>query len=71
MKRLLMAAAIACAISVTTLAGDIPSDGAPRPQSQGTTTPTLLGDIPSDGRAESLSNAALSALLTALGLASI
>lgn len=71
MKRFLMATAIACAISVTALAGDIPSDGAPRPQSQGITNPAVLGDIPSVGEANSLSDAALTAILTALGLASI
>jgi hypothetical protein len=71
MKRFLMATAIACALSVTTLAGDIPSDGAPQPPPPQTTSPTLLGEIPSDGGARSLSAAAISALLTALGLASI
>ena len=71
MKRLLMATAIACALSITTLAGDIPSVGAPQPQSQQATSPTLLGEIPSDGGARSISEAAVSALLTALGLASI
>jgi hypothetical protein len=70
MKRLLMATAIACAISMTTLAGEIPSGGAPQPQSQQTTSSAVLGDIPSDGVAQSISDAAVSALLTALGLAS-
>jgi hypothetical protein len=70
MKRLLMASALLAMLCAQGIAGDIPTDGAPKPQSQGTTSPTLLGDIPSDGRAESLSDAALSALLTALGLAS-
>jgi hypothetical protein len=70
MKRFLMATAIACAISATTLAGDIPSDGAPKPQSQQTTSLTPLGDIPSGDMVESMSDAALSALLAALGLAS-
>lgn len=71
MKRFLMATAIACALSITTLAGEIPSVGAPQPPPQQTTSPTLLGEIPSDGGARSLSGAAISALLTALGLASI
>jgi hypothetical protein len=68
MKRLLMASALLAVLCAQGIAGDIPTDGAPRPESQGTTTPILLGDIPSDGRAESLSDAAFSALLTALGL---
>jgi hypothetical protein len=71
MKRFLMATAIACALSMTTLAGDIPSGGAPQPQSQQAASQTLLGDIPSVGKAQSVSSAAISALLTALGLASI
>jgi len=70
MKRFLVATAIACALSVTTLAGEIPSGGAPQPQPQAT-SPTLLGDIPSGGKAQSLSSAAISALLSALGLAAI
>ena len=70
MKRFVMATAIVCALSVTTLAGDIPSDGAPQPQSQ-STSPTLLGEMPSGDKAQSFSTAAISALLTALGLASI
>jgi hypothetical protein len=71
MKRFLMATAIACALSITTVAGDIPSDGAPRPQSQQTTSPTLVGEIPTSDKAQSFSDAALSVILTALSLASI
>jgi len=71
MKRLLMATAIACVFSITTLAGDIPSGDAPKSQSPQTTSASLLGDIPSDGSARSISGAAISALLTALGLASV
>jgi hypothetical protein len=70
MKRLLMATAIACVFSISTLAGDIPSGGAPQPQPQQTASPTVLGQIPTDGVARSISGAALSAILTALGLAS-
>jgi hypothetical protein len=71
MKRLLMAATIACGLSMTSMAGEIPSGGAPQPPPQQTTSPTGLGDISSDGGALSVSEAAISALLTALGLASI
>ena len=71
MKRFLMATAIACAISATTLAGDIPSDGAPTPPPPQTSSTSSLGEIPSDGEAITISDAALSALMTALGLASI
>ena len=69
MKRFLLATAIACALSATTLAGDIPSGDAPHPQSQQTTSPSVLGEIPSGGAPDQISDAALSALLTALGLA--
>ncbi len=71
MKRLLMATAVACALSITTLAGDIPSVGAPQPQPQQTTGPTILGGIPTDGGARTISGAAVSAILSALGLAAI
>ena len=70
MKRLLMATAITCALSITTPAGEIPSGGAPQPPPPQNGSTTTLGDIPSGG-VQSLSDAAISALLTALGLASI
>ncbi len=70
MKRLLMATAITCALSITTLAGEIPSGGAPQPQPQPATSPSVRGEIPTLGGARTISDAAISALLTALGLAS-
>ena len=70
MKRFLMAMAIACALSITTLAGDIPSGGLPQPQSQPANSPTVLGEIPTMGVAQPITDAALTAVLTALGLAS-
>jgi hypothetical protein len=66
-----MASAFACVLSVSTLAGEIPSDGKTQPQPQPTASSTVLGDIPSGDSARSISGAAISALLTALGLASI
>jgi hypothetical protein len=69
MKRFFVASAFACVFSISTLAGEIPSDGAPKPQSQQTTVTADPGDIPTDGQLASVSDAALSALLTALGLA--
>jgi hypothetical protein len=71
MIRLGNVALVACLLCGSALAGDIPSVGAPQPQSQQTTSPTLLGEIPTSDKAQSLSDAALSAILTALGLASI
>lgn len=71
MKRIFVALAFACVFSISTLAGEIPSDGAPKPQSQQTPVTTNPGDIPTDGQLALVSDAALSALMTALGLASI
>lgn len=71
MKQFLMAIALLTALCARGIAGDIPTDGSPQPQPQQATSPTLLGDIPSGGGAQSLSDAAITALLTALGLASI
>ncbi|MBC8028529.1 MAG: hypothetical protein H7Z16_00290 [Pyrinomonadaceae bacterium] len=71
MKRFLMAIALACALSSSTLAGDIPSVGAPSPPPPATnqiTSAPLPGDIPSDGFAAQVSDAARSAFLTVLGL---
>ena len=71
MKRLLMASVIACAISITTLAGDIPSGGAPISLSSETSSIVTLGEISSVGEVTTISDAVLSALMTAFGLASI
>jgi opacity protein-like surface antigen len=71
MKRFLAAIALACAFSVSALAGDVPTSGAPSPQASGTTTTSassLPGDVPTSGYAEQVSDTALSALLTVLGL---
>ena len=68
MKRLLMAMALTCAFACSISAGDIPTDGAPAPASNGvtdTTDSTSPGDIPSGGKSE-LSSEALSALLSVL-----
>ena len=72
MKRCLMASALACVFSISVVAGEIPTDGSPQPHSQSTTTVTTSpGEIPSDGGARSISDAAISAILSALGLAAI
>ena len=71
MKRFFVASAFACMFSISTFAGEIPSDGAPKPQSQQAASPALLGDIPSGDEARSVSEAAVSAILSALGLAAI
>jgi len=75
-KRLLMTLAIACVLSTSAIAGDIPSVGAPAPppQSIGTMDTTNStspgGDIPISGKSD-LSSEALSALLSALSFLGI
>lgn len=69
MNRLLITTAITFVLSVSAFAGDIPC-GAPSPAPPGTTqttNETSPGDIPC-GFAEQISDGALSALLTVLGL---
>lgn len=71
MKRLLITIALACVLSASALAGEIPTSGVPAPQPSGmtqTSNTLSAGDVPSVGHADQLSNAALSAWLTVLGL---
>lgn len=71
MKRFLMTITLACVLSSSALAGEIPTVNAPAPPPPGTTqttSTTAPGEIPSDGSAEQISDAALSALLSVLGL---
>lgn len=56
MKRILMTVALTCVLSVTALAGDIPTGGfAPPPPDEPTetTTATLPGDMPNGVSAQS------------------
>lgn len=72
MKRLLMTVALTLVLSCSALAGDIPC-GNPSPAPEGTTQTTNMtapGEIPCDF-AEQISDAALSALLTVLGLVAV
>ena len=69
MKRFLTSVVLTGVFCVSTLAGEIPSVPGPQPSTPQSSVP-LAGDIPSDGSARSVSDAALSAILTALGLAS-
>lgn len=71
MKRVIAAVAVIVSVSMSTFAGEIPTMGAPTPPPQQTTTSTNPGEIPTDGAAITISDVALSALMTALGLASI
>jgi opacity protein-like surface antigen len=76
MKRFLGAIALACAISVSAQAGDVPTAGVTSPapgdvptagiSSPAPTRSTLPGDLPTAGFAEQVSDAVLSALLSVL-----
>jgi hypothetical protein len=71
MKRFVVTIALACVLSSSALAGEIPISGAPSPQPSGTsqtTSKTSPGEIPSGGYAEQISDIALSGLLAVLGL---
>jgi|GEM_PF-1663725 len=71
MKRFLMTMVLACALSSSAVAGDIPSGGFAPPTPDEITEPTntlLPGDIPSGGFADQIPDAALSGLLAVLGL---
>ena len=72
MKRFLITVALTCFLSLSALAGDVPTVGTPQPPPPGITTgPTSPGDLPSVGSAEQISDAALSALLTVLGFVAV
>lgn len=51
MKRFLAAMALACVLSVSALAGDLPTSGVPSPAPNGPieTTATAPGDLPTGG----------------------
>lgn len=76
MKRFLSAITLTCILAVSVLAGDVPTSGAPSPPPPDTnqmTSQTLPdnslfvpGDVPTSGFVQELSDAVLSALLTAL-----
>ena len=67
MKRFLMSMALTCVLSVTALAGLIPSDGVTAPPPDETTAPTAPGEIPSVGFTQEMSEAALTLVQLALG----
>jgi hypothetical protein len=74
MKRFLATLIMSCVLSIPVSAGQIPTDGSPAPPPNGTNPPTNItspGEIPSGGFFDSISEATVSAILSALGLASI
>jgi hypothetical protein len=75
MKRFMMTIALTCVLSIPALAGGIPTVGAPDPPPPDgitqTTNTTSPGEVPTGGFAEQMSEAALSALLSVLGLIAV
>jgi hypothetical protein len=78
MKRFVLTVALVCAVSSSTLAGEVPTGGIappppPQAQTSSTTSPgeVMPGEVPTGGFAQQISDAALSALLTALGLLTV
>lgn len=72
MKRFLMTIALTCVLSGSALAGDMPTCGVMSPPPSETTETASLtspGEMPACGLAQQISDAALSALLSVLGLA--
>ena len=67
MKRFVMAVALACALSATALAGDVPSTDvvSPPPGNMQTTSP---GDIPTSDYASTAASPLLSVLLSIIGV---
>ena len=51
MRRFLGTITLVCAVSMSTLAGNIPSDGQPQPPPQNNPSSTAPGDIPTSGEA--------------------
>lgn len=81
MKRFVSAIALTCVLAVSALAGDlatgglmspapgdVPTGGVTSPAPTGTTSP---GEMPTGGFTEQVSDAALSALLSVLGLVAV
>ena len=75
MKRFVMTVSLACVLSVSALAGEVPTGGVPQPQPPNGITQapseTSLGLITTVGYAEQISDAARSGLLAMLGLLAV
>lgn len=67
MKRFLMTIVLTCVLSVTALAGLIPSDGVTAPPPDEPAVPTATGEVPSGGLTQEISEAALTLIQLALG----
>jgi hypothetical protein len=69
MKRFLMLLAVACALSMSVSAGQIPSDGLTSSTPDGTdTSSTQPGDIPSGGLSYEIADSALDLIQMLIGV---
>jgi hypothetical protein len=71
MKRFVMAIALSCVLSASTLAGEVPSGGftaAPPDQTTPTTSTTAPGEISTSGFTQQVSEAALDLVQMVLGI---
>jgi len=71
MKRLILAVAFVCVLSVTAIAGEIPTTGAPVPGEIPTTGASIAGEIPTTGAPVAQSsgtNSVVTAILTLLSI---
>ena len=67
MKRFVMAAALACTLSGTVLAGNMPTGGAPSPSGD----PALAGNIPTNGAPSPSGDTAIAGNIPTSGVATI
>jgi hypothetical protein len=71
MKRLFVAISLTCVLSVSALAGEVPTVGVPQPPPSATTGLNSSEDMPTDGSADQISGEALSALLALLSFLAV
>ncbi len=70
MKRLFVAISLTCVLSVSALAGEVPTVGVPQPPPSATTGLNSSEDMPT-GSTDQISGEALSALLTVLSFLAV
>ncbi len=72
MRRILVTVVLACLLSVSGVAGEIPTSGSPAPSlSSSTQTSPSTGDMPTSGSADQISSEAMSALLSVLSFIAV
>ncbi len=71
MKRLFVAIGLTWVLSVTALAGEVPTVGVPQPPSNARTGLSVPGDMPTSDSADQISSEAMSALLSVLSFIAV